>query len=373
MTPPSRSVPLDLLRLAAVLLVLGRHWPSEIPSGLAFPLRKAAELWQRAGWAGVDLFFVLSGFLVGGLLLAERRETGQVRLGRFLARRGLKIYPAFYAFLLLAFPLAPLAPDLRGVLGEVFFLQNYLGSLWNHTWSLAVEEHFYLGCGLLIVGLSRADRLDLLRPFFWTVAAGCLAFRVAGVFAGLTTPRLLFPTHARIDTLFLGVFLAYLRYADPAGLAALVRRRAPWLAATALGLGVLPILLPLTQGRFMASAGFTTTALASGAALLLAAHAPPELFKGRAWRAAAAAGAMSYSMYLWHMPVGRLLAKTPFPGSPETAFLLRTTCYVALSVAVGAGMSKLIEYPVLRWRDRRFPARGAEPAPVPVLTQEDRA
>jgi len=82
---------------------------------------------------------------------------------------------------------------------------------------------------------------------------------------------------------------------------------------------------------------------------------------------------MSYSTYLWHLPVGRLLAKTPFPGSPGTAFLLRATSYVALSLAVGAGMSKVIEYPVLRWRDRRFPARGAAPAPVPVMAQEDRA
>ncbi|HEX7897926.1 MAG TPA: acyltransferase [Planctomycetota bacterium] len=366
-----RSAALDVLRLAAVALVLGRHWPVEVPADLAWPLRKAAELWQRAGWAGVDLFFVLSGFLVSGLLLAERRETGQVRLGRFLARRGLKIYPAFYVFLALALPLAPHAVEPRLVAGEIFFLQNYVGGLWNHTWSLAVEEHFYLGCGLLVVALSRADRLDLLRPAFVLVAAGCLAFRVAGAASGLPVPRLLFPSHARVDALFFGVFLAYLRHARPDRLEAFTRRYRTLLAIAASGLLILPILFPITTSRFMQSAGLTATWLSSGAALLLAVHAPAEAFAGRAWRAAAAAGAMSYSIYLWHMPVGRLLARAPFPGSPGTAFLLLATSYVILSVAVGAGMSKLVELPVLRWRDRRFPAREA--ASVPVMTQEERA
>jgi peptidoglycan/LPS O-acetylase OafA/YrhL len=370
MKPSSRSVPLDVLRLAAVALVLGRHWPSDIPSSLAWPVRKGAELWQRAGWAGVDLFFVLSGFLVSGLLLAEHRESGRVRLGRFLARRGLKIYPAFYAFLLLSLPLAPLALTPRGLLGETLFLQNYLGALWNHTWSLAVEEHFYLGCGLLVVALSRRDRLDLLVPLFAAVAAACLAFRVAAAVSGAPTASLTFTTHARIDALFFGVFLAWLRHAHPARLAAFVRRWAVLLAVCASGLVVLPILLPLTESRFMVSGGLTATYLSSGAALLLGVHAPPGLFAGRAWRAAAAAGAMSYSIYLWHMPVGRLLARIPFPGSPGTAFLVRSAAYVALSVAVGALLSKLIEIPVLRWRDRRFPSRGTEPAPVPVALKE---
>lgn len=375
--PASRSVPLDLLRLAAVALVLGRHWPGEVPAELAYPLRKAAELWQRAGWAGVDLFFVLSGFLVSGLLFAERRETGGVRLGRFLVRRGLKIYPAFYAFLLLALPLAPLAPDARAILGEAFFLQNYVGALWNHTWSLAVEEHFYLGGGLLLAALARADRLDLVRPLFAAVAAACLGLRVAGALNGAPTASLVFPTHMRVDALFFGVFLAYQRHAHPAGLAAFVRRTGKLLGAAALAALTLPVLLPLTESRFMVSAGLTTTYLAFGAVLLLALHAPPRLFDNRVCRAAAAVGALSYSIYLWHMPAGRLLEALPFPGSPGVAFLLRSTSYVALSVAAGVGLSKLIELPVLRWRDRRFPSRPrateVEPALVPAHAPEDRA
>lgn len=360
-----RSVPLDLLRLAAVALVLGRHWPGEVPAELAWPLRKAAELWQRAGWAGVDLFFVLSGFLVGGLLFAERRERGRVAVGRFLVRRGLKIYPAFYAFLALTLPLT--AVDLRGLFGEAFFLQYYVGALWNHTWSLSVEEHFYLGAGLLIAGLARADRLDLIRPLFFAVAAACLGFRIAGVMSGAPVASLVFPTHARVDALFFGVVLAQLQDADPERLAAFTRRRAAWLATSAAVLLALPVLLPLTESRFMASAGLTTTYLAFGAVLLLAAHARPSLFESRACRLGAALGALSYSIYLWHMPVARVLEGLPFPGSPGTAFLSRAASYAALSVAVGVAMSKLIEIPVLRWRDRRFPSRPREAPAVSIL------
>src|SRR5215831_18752084 len=84
--PSPRNAQLDALRAIAVLLVLGRHLPF-------FPL------WIRVGWTGVDLFFVLSGFLISGLLFREYKATGGIRIGRFLVRRGFKIYPAYYLFL----------------------------------------------------------------------------------------------------------------------------------------------------------------------------------------------------------------------------------------------------------------------------------
>jgi len=98
-TDSSRLVVLDALRALAVLLVIGRHL--RIPYSLSpeSGTRVFAELWQRGGWIGADLFFVLSGFLVSGLLFREHQQHGRVSLGRFFVRRGLKIYPAFYAFL----------------------------------------------------------------------------------------------------------------------------------------------------------------------------------------------------------------------------------------------------------------------------------
>ena len=130
-TPSQRLVGLDLLRLVAVLLVLGAHF-REVPSegGAWF------RAWQRGGWIGVDLFFVLSGFLVSGLLFCEHQRTGRVEVGRFLVRRGWKIYPPFWLFI--AFTLAipflfhqrPPAPvTASAVTAELLFYQNYVSGL----------------------------------------------------------------------------------------------------------------------------------------------------------------------------------------------------------------------------------------------------
>ena len=106
-------------------------------------------------WMGVDLFFVLSGFLVSGLLFSEYRNRGELRPWRFLARRGFKIYPGFYILLLASWLLfARFVPHIN-FLYEALFVQNYLARVWNHTWSLAVEEHFYIGLTILLWGLAR--------------------------------------------------------------------------------------------------------------------------------------------------------------------------------------------------------------------------
>ncbi len=86
-----RSKPIDALRAVAVILVLGRH--------AHFPATTLTDIWHRGGWVGVDLFFVLSGFLVSGLLFREFQATGGVGWTRFVARRGFKIYPAFWCLI----------------------------------------------------------------------------------------------------------------------------------------------------------------------------------------------------------------------------------------------------------------------------------
>src|SRR5262245_57143280 len=99
MTPSRRLDSLDFLRAAAVAMVVVHHMPLGF-GWLPAPLAGVVERVVSAGWVGVDLFFVLSGFLVSSLLFREARDTGRIAVGRFLVRRGLKIYPAFYALLL---------------------------------------------------------------------------------------------------------------------------------------------------------------------------------------------------------------------------------------------------------------------------------
>lgn len=100
-TTGQRNHQLDVLRGVAVLLVLGRHiqYPPQLPE----PFQTLVGYWSRCGWVGVDLFFVLSGFLVSGLVFEEWKRTGGFAAGRFLIRRGFKIYPAFYLLWLLVF------------------------------------------------------------------------------------------------------------------------------------------------------------------------------------------------------------------------------------------------------------------------------
>jgi peptidoglycan/LPS O-acetylase OafA/YrhL len=125
-----RNQSLDLLRGIAILLVIAHHY---IP-----PQRESI---LHVGGMGVDLFFVLSGYLICNLLFSEIKATGSVQIGRFLIRRSLKIYPAFYVFLILTLPLVH-SENRAKLLPEFFFLQQYVPHIWQHTWSLSVEETF---------------------------------------------------------------------------------------------------------------------------------------------------------------------------------------------------------------------------------------
>src|SRR3989442_13551975 len=156
----ARVQQLDVLRGVAVVLVLGRH--VELPATTVAPaVQAAAAFWYQIGWVAIDLFFVLSGFLLSGLLFTEYQKHGTVRIGRFLTLRRFKIYPAFYVMLAATVVATayhaqlPLGFLLK-VLTEAGYLQNYLPPVWGPTWSLAVEEHFYLL--LAVAGFARVRR-----------------------------------------------------------------------------------------------------------------------------------------------------------------------------------------------------------------------
>ena len=113
----------------------------------------------RHGWIGVDLFFVLSGFLISGLLFNEYKTCSSISFKRFFIRRGLKIYPAFYLFLFLTglvyYLVFHVLSSRTHYLAEFFFVQNYWHGVWDHTWSLAVEEHFYILLPTVLLFLVR--------------------------------------------------------------------------------------------------------------------------------------------------------------------------------------------------------------------------
>jgi len=351
-----RLVALDALRAVAVLLVLGRHVP---PSDLDLPLGLNAmfRYWHRIGWIGVDLFFVLSGFLVAGLLFSEHARHGRIRPLRFLARRGFKIYPGFYFLLGLTWLWAHRRVAGGRFLAEVFFVQNYLPAVWNHTWSLAVEEHFYLGLTLLLWSSARgregARAFRGLPGLCAILLALVLALRV-GAFAPLARGSLQLPTHFRIDALLFGALLSYGWIFHRERLAGSVHRFR-WAIGCASVLLLLPCLLLPDDGFAVNTIGLTTNYLGFGGLVILtvASTARGAAPLGRALAPLAPIGFYSYSIYLWHMPVA-LMVQSLAPGHYGRS--VEVVAYLAGSLGVGILAARAIEIPLLRLRDRIIPS-----------------
>jgi peptidoglycan/LPS O-acetylase OafA/YrhL len=367
-----RHVGLDLLRVFAVLLVLGRHMWLPSASWPAGP-RAALGLWHAGGWVGVDLFFVLSGFLVSGLLFAEFRIHGRISPLRFYARRAWKIYPAYFVML----AATSVVVMVQG--GEVFnmrlaaealFFQNYTPGLWNHTWSLAVEEHFYLVLPLvLLLVLPFRARTPSSRSIVLlgaVVAVGEIALRVATAlnWDEFSPLRHLSPTHLRLDSLFFGVTLSYAYHFHNERFVRLLR---PWrwaLVAGGLLLLAPAFLFNLDRSPLLYTVGFSVLYVGSG--MLMVGALLCDGRRSRVVRSIAVAGPYSYSIYLWHMPV--LAVVLPWidgvVGRP-LPYLVSFALFMAGSLSVGVVMSKLVEVPALRLRDRWHPSRGRAPGERP--------
>ena len=380
---------LDVLRGIAIVLVLGHHMGAP-PADASAIVLKGLDLWSRAGWVGVDLFFVLSGFLVAGVLFREYLRTGDVGVTRFLLRRGFKIYPAFYVLLLVTVVIdrwfARPVPG-NALLAEALFVQNYGHHVWNHTWSLAVEEHFYLLLAALVavrLAGQRAtvdrghDPFAFLVPLFGVVAVVELALRdVTAIVAAPWYPLHLCPTHLRLDSLLWGVTLSYFYHFRGRRLARVVEARRDLILLASI-ICLAPCLFLPSSSVFMETVGFTLLYLGFGGVLLLTLHprTPRTLTAPASWPAVRAAltgavttglqwvGVYSYSIYLWHMPVqtwvviglGRLLRWAPPPG-------LALAMYFADSIIIGVLMARLIELPGLAIRDRWLPSRAVRSAP----------
>jgi len=334
---------LDILRGIAVLLVLIFHLPGRLETW---------PVWLRplsyGGWCGVDLFFALSGFLVGGLLL---RGYPEADVGRFLLRRALKIYPGFYV-MLGGLWLVCLAAGLHYPAGrwvsELLFVQNYWAGVNVPSWSLAVEEHFYLLLAATIWWLGRCRAPVRVIPLI-AVAVGIVMLTARAAQAGPPFP--FYPTHLRLDSLFWGVGLAAIveSFGLPAALSWTTRHRS--ILAVVGVVGCAAPFLAWGEQRAMYVVGLSAFSFGSLAWILLALRRPTASPSTR-WLARL--GRDSYGIYLWHGPIYLAVGALPVKGLGDFAW---STCVllVVVSLAVGMAMSALIEWPVLRWRDRRLP------------------
>lgn len=353
-----RNLGLDLLRFVAVFLVLGRHL--HLPPD-ASPL---LTTWKRGGWIGVDLFFVLSGFLVSSLLFTEHIRTGTIDVRRFLVRRAFKIYPAFWCmltFTLMIQNFQATPPTRQALVGELLFMQNYLGGIWPHTWSLALEKHFYLGiAGLFTVALAtrRTKNFEWIPFSFCLVAISCLTLRVLNL---LLHPEYshhayLAGTHIRVDSLFFGVFVSYHYHFRE--LERKLSAIPTWLLIAVGSCLLAPaFIFTLEENKWLSVVGVIQFYLGSGAILLAGLRLPTS--KSALLNLLAVLGAASYSVYLWHLPVGEwgftFLARVA--GLDSFGFYFMN--YILGSFVVGWLFSHAIEYPTLHLRNFLFPSRVA--------------
>lgn len=340
---------LDVLRALAVLLVIASHLTWH-------------PILSRFGWTGVDLFFCLSGFLISGLLFRDYKASGKIHWRRFIIRRGFKLYPAYYTLIfgtVIFYKIAGIPLPWKNLWPDLIFVQDYKAGTWGHLWSLGIEEQFYL---LLPFCLWLMVRRRQERPFHWLPwlcavgAVACLSMRAVQFYtvSPFDHSRHMRPFHLRFDSLFFGVLLSYLNEFRPESLKALLYGRGRFLLAASL-VCIMPALLFEQETPFMYVFGLTLLYLGYGGILLYSLSYLRG--DGGLVRLLSRIGQSSYSIYLWHLPVAWfsiIILQDRLKWGRNPVF----GTYVLASVLVGIGMAHLIEYPVLRLRERVFPDMG---------------
>lgn len=344
----NRNQPLDILRGIAVLMVVVSHYTVVLPGGSAL---------LDTGSVGVDLFFVLSGFLISGLLFSEFKKTGTIDVKRFWIRRGFKIYPSFYTLIGLTIFVAVARTHRlpRELIHEAVFLQNYLPRFWFHTWSLAVEEHFYLFLPVLLLILSRVGK-NTRNPFRVVpiISIGlsiiCLYGRIVALRHGANWDQIAFPTHLRIDALFAGVALGYYAHFNPESFRDAGK---PWVLALGVVFAASLVVMPDVPRLTFAYVVFT---------LIVAWAVNGPASKNPLARVLAWIGYYSYSIYLW-----QVIPMLGLEHLPDRWFRFPT--YAVATIAFGVVMAKTIEIPALKVRDKMFPV-ASQVKPIKEIGKE---
>jgi peptidoglycan/LPS O-acetylase OafA/YrhL len=370
--PRARYAGLDGLRAVAVALVVVYH---------LFP-----AWWMRGGFIGVDVFFVISGFLITSLLLREHDETGRIALGSFWRRRARRLLPALLLVLVVCSSAAWLiGGDVlvglrRQLTGALVFGYNWTavvdgadyfgsggGELFRNLWSLAVEEQFYLVWPLLLLVLLLLPRAWMRVCIALTAATASAAWMAVIVASGSADPltqgarvtRAYFGTDTHAFGLLLGVAVAFAWRAAVRVERGWMRRRSVRGGVSALGAGALAglvLLSTVAQSQGTATFPAALVAASSLSAIVIVAGAWPGSLLGRALDVAPLRwiGERSYGLYLWHWPVLVLLVAAaqgtsidrPFPAGIGAAALVVSVLLAALSY-------RFLEIPVRRRGIRR--------------------
>lgn len=350
------------------------------------------------GFLGVDVFFVLSGFLITSLLLDELANRGRIALADFWIRRARRLLPALIVMVLAVvavrslFPTEAVATLRDDAVAAFFWAANWAfvaqqtdyfsqgspPSPLQHTWSLAVEEQYYLLWPLLVIAVAAVLGARARWGVFALATVGAVGSAVAAILtasdAGVN--RVYFGTDTRVQALLVGAAAAALLVRDWSVLTAggtLIRTRWRRWAATALsvlGLAGLAALAHFATGGAREFRLGLLIVVAMAAVLVVAPVALDQtspVARVLAWRPLVWLGAISYGVYLWHWPIFLALngERTGWSGWP----LFAVRC--AATIAVATASWWLLEQPIRRWRPvivPMLPLAGATAATAAVVT-----
>lgn len=380
--PPMSSLPLpapgsprqhglDTLRAAAILLVFAYHYQVFVSGTPTFG-------WLSGiGWTGVDLFFVLSGYLIANQLMGGMKRGGRLSLPRFYGRRLLRTLPNFYVVLALywLFPQVTGGREPPPLWRFLSFTQNIAltpGTAFSHAWSLCIEEQFYLVLpAALMLGAALQQRR---RTLAWsligvlTLAAILWRDHLWRLYGTQDPslgyyPQLYYGSLARLDEFLPGVAVALLKHGHADLWAALMQRAKTLLAiGIASSLGMLTLMLHFYYiadygyGHAMSSWGYSALAWSFGL-MVLAALAPRGPMARVRVPGANALARWSYALYLTHKPVAYALLKPLaalglMRGSGWTVPVIAAACLLG-----GWLLYRLVELPFLALRDRWIPSQ----------------
>jgi len=360
-----RQPGLDLLRALAIIVVVIYH---AALFGFKLPGRV-----DRFGWIGVDLFFVLSGYLIGGQLLAPLARDQRMNLGRFFARRALRIMPAYFVVLAIYFLLpswreySEMSQPLWKFVLSIQNIALHGRTAFSHAWSLAVEDQFYLALPFLLLFLYRRPSSAIIIPCLLVVGGIALRTFLAaqnpsidgGVsFRGFQA-WIYYPTWTRLDPLVFGVALAAIEKFRPQWWRRLTNY-AIWLWLPALAL--IAYGLWLGEGDYLTVTACTWQfpLIALGmAALLICAVSPRLVFRRVAIPGAAFIASIAYSAYLIQKLVIRFVEQ--FCAS-HNIVLTSAPALICVELCVYAAATILfftIERPFLQLRKRIAPRSRA--------------
>jgi peptidoglycan/LPS O-acetylase OafA/YrhL len=335
----------------AILMVMLYHFNQGHAAPLEGTVLANISKVLRLGGSGVDLFFVLSGFLITGILYDSKQARGYFR--NFYIRRTLRIFPLYYAVLVIVLFVVPAIPALEVLRNQDAFNRQvwlwlyganilqaqqetlYLFGGFSHFWSLAVEEHFYLLWPVVIFVCNR-------KAAMW-VCGACVAAAVALRFglmaAGDHAISAYVLTPCRMDALAVGAFIA-LAARGPRGMAGLFRTAA---VGAILAAGLIGYLFYAKAGLTRMDASvvvvrFILSAWLFGAVLLFAVCASPTSLAGRCWSCPPlrVLGKYSYALYVFHYPLIPLFMTLFSPARLETHIGSALVARLAYFVLCGA-------------------------------------